>query len=59
MLKGMNMSATFDNFIKWWNQPFKEEMSVTNWFLFAGLILVIIWLWTRILREAGHIVGGE
>lgn len=51
------MNTVFQNFQNWWNAPFKNEMSVTNWFLFTGIILVIIWLWTRILKEAGHIIG--
>lgn len=46
------------SFKDWWTQPFKTDGSVTSWFLFTGLILVIIFLWTRILREAGHIIGG-
>ncbi len=51
------MKTVFQNFLDWYNQPFKQEMSVTNWFLFVGIVLVIIWLWSRILKEAGHVVG--
>lgn len=46
-----------DGFKDWWKQPFKNDGTVTQWFLFTGLILVIIFLWTRILREAGHVIG--
>lgn len=44
-------------FSAWWQQPFNAEGSVKTWFLFTGVILVIIFLWTRILREAGHVIG--
>lgn len=43
-------------FSTWWKQPFQSDGSVTHWFLFTGLILVIIFLWTRILNEAGHVI---
>lgn len=39
-----------------WKQPFKSDGSATNWFLFTGLILVIIFLWSRILKTAGHVI---
>lgn len=45
------------NFKSWWTKPFNAEGSVFDWFLFTGVILVIIYLWTRILREAGHVIG--
>jgi hypothetical protein len=40
----------------WWQQPFNASASATQWVLFTGLILVAIFLWTRILREAGHVI---
>ena len=45
-----------ESFIQWWRRPFNSEASATGWFLFTGLVLVIIFLWSRILREAGHII---
>lgn len=36
---------------KWLKQPFKEEGSVIDWFLFLGLVFVIIILWQRILMR--------
>lgn len=46
----------WQNFIQWWEQPLKANADATTWFLFVGFILVIIFLWTRILHEAGHII---
>lgn len=46
-----------NNFAIWWKQPFNSSGTVSSWFLFTGLILVIIWLWTRILREGGNIIS--
>lgn len=34
---------------EWWAQPFNSSGSVWNWALFIGLILVLIFLWTRII----------
>lgn len=49
----------FDRFIQWWKQPFNTDASASSWILFTGFIIVVIWLWTRVLREAGHYVGAE
>ena len=36
---------------QWAAMPFSSQMSVTGWFLFLGLIIVIAYLWTRVLRH--------
>ena len=46
-----------ERFAEWWKQPFNADTSATGWFLFTGLILITIFLWTRILREAGHVIA--
>jgi len=38
-------------FQEWLKRPYSEEMSVTGWFLFAGLLIVIGWLWSTIVRK--------
>lgn len=53
----MDVNTVASDFIDWWNKPFNSRGSAVDWFLFTGLILVVIWLWSRILREAGHVVG--
>lgn len=35
---------------KWWAQPFQSGMSVSGWFLFLGLLLIIVIAWNLILR---------
>lgn len=47
----------WEAFAAWWKQPFKVDASVTGWFLFTGLFLILIFLWTRILKEAGHVIA--
>jgi hypothetical protein len=47
---------TFANFGEWWKKPFCAECSAFSWFLFVGLIIVVIFLWTRILKEGGHVI---
>lgn len=48
------LNATADGFAntiqKWWARPFNAQGSVTTWFLFLGLIIVIIAAWSQILR---------
>jgi hypothetical protein len=34
---------------EWWAQPFDSNGGVVNWALFIGLILVLIFLWTRVI----------
>jgi hypothetical protein len=40
-----------DKFKKWWSQPFTLDGDVTDWVLFTGFILIIIFMWTRVLRD--------
>lgn len=40
-----------DEVKKWYRQPLRTDGSAMNWFLFVGLILVIIFAWTRILER--------
>jgi hypothetical protein len=48
--KKMNTDCTFCNRVRaWLRQPFKEDGSALDWFLFVGLIGAISWLWSRIL----------
>jgi hypothetical protein len=39
----------WSSFTTWLNEPFDSQMSVWNWALFIGLILVLIALWSRII----------
>lgn len=44
-------------FATWWKQPFNAQASASSWVLFTGFILIVIFLWTRVLREAGHVIA--
>jgi len=48
------MNGTANDFAatiqKWWAQPFNAQGSVLTWFLFLGLIIVIIIAWNTVLR---------
>lgn len=35
--------------------PFKTDMSALNWFLFVGLILVFVFLWSRVIGAAAEL----
>lgn len=34
----------------WLKKPYDDSMTVTGWFLFIGMLAVLTFLWTRILR---------
>jgi len=36
---------------KWMGQPFKENGSALDWFLFMGLIFIAAFFWSRILAR--------
>lgn len=38
------------SFKAWWGQPFDSNGSVVNWALFIGLIIVLMILWSRVIR---------
>lgn len=35
---------------KWFARPYNEDGSVLDWFLFLGLLLLIGWIWSTIIR---------
>lgn len=46
-----NTLDDFDAMVrKWWAQPFNAQGSVLQWFLFLGLLIIIIIAWNTILR---------
>jgi hypothetical protein len=40
-------------FSSWYASPFKSGMNALNWALFVGFIMIVAFLWTRVLN---HIV---
>lgn len=44
------MSDFFSALKTWVAQPFNTQQSVTGWFLFLGLIMIICFAWNQILR---------
>jgi hypothetical protein len=45
------MGGFFNSFTNWASRPFNSEMNVLNWALFVGLILVLVILWSRVLKS--------
>jgi hypothetical protein len=44
-------ASDFANTIeKWWAQPFNAQGSAFQWFLFLGLLIIIVVAWNQILR---------
>lgn len=40
-----------EKFTEWLKRPYSDEMSVVGWFMFFGLVMVITFLWSTILRK--------
>lgn len=49
----MNGNGVISRIGNWAAQPFATDMGLGSWFLFVGLVLIIAYFWTRVLR---HIV---
>jgi hypothetical protein len=41
----------FDYITQFLNQPFRSNGTAGDWFLFVGLLLVILWLWAAVARD--------
>lgn len=50
------MQNIWAGFVKWWQQPLKAQATAPQWFLFTGFILCVLFLWSLILKEAGHVI---
>jgi hypothetical protein len=44
-----NHPGTMPRLMAWAQHPFSSDMSAIDWALFMGLILVAVFLWTRVL----------
>ena len=41
----------------WLSQPFSPDMSAGRWFLFLGLLAILLWGWRVIFRELADVEG--
>jgi len=48
-----NSTGVYSSLAGWAKQPFSSKMDLVHWTLFTGLILILIWFWSRVLK---HIV---
>lgn len=46
-----------EKFTKWWNAPYNDKMTVPQWFAFVGFMIIVSWLWTRVLKSIAENVG--
>lgn len=46
----------WDKFKAWGQRPFSVDMTATEWFLFIGLLIVIIGLWNIVLYRITDLV---
>jgi uncharacterized protein involved in cysteine biosynthesis len=37
-------------FADWLKKPYSEDMSVKGWFAFLGLLIILSYLWSRVLK---------
>lgn len=45
------LAGIWDDLKQSWKQPFRADMSAADWFLFLGLIIVILVAWRIILNH--------
>jgi hypothetical protein len=43
----------FQKVVDWANDPFDPDMNAAGWFLIIGLVLVSLFVWSRIVRLIG------
>jgi hypothetical protein len=43
------MNEFADDFKEWASKPFSEDMPISHWFLFIGLLIVIALFWNLLL----------
>jgi hypothetical protein len=51
------MASFWDDFQQWYSQPFSADMPAKDWFLFIGLLMVIVILWSLVLKHLGDLVN--
>ena len=47
----------WENFKSWYARPYNEGMTATDWFFFAGLMIVIMILWRLILSHISEAIS--
>lgn len=45
------MENFWTEFVDWTKQPYGPNMTVFDWFLFIGLVIVIFWAWGMLIRK--------
>jgi hypothetical protein len=45
----------FTSIKSWVAQPFKEQQDLVQWALFTGLIVILVFGWTRVLKHVTEI----
>lgn len=46
----MEKQPLAQRFGEWLKKPYSDDMSVSGWFAFLGLLILLSFLWTRVLR---------
>lgn len=46
----MTEGSILDRVVAWCKMPYDNKMSISGWFLFIGMLTVLTFLWSRILR---------
>jgi hypothetical protein len=55
-MDGVAQGGFWDTFRRWLKHPFSIDMTAGEWFLFVGLLLVILVLWNIILYRITELV---
>ncbi len=52
------MSGWWDEFRSYMAKPFSADMPASHWFLFLGMLIIIIMLWGMILNHLVNALKG-
>lgn len=52
------LNAWYGEYKDWAKQPFSADMPVSHWFLFIGLLLIIVIFWNIALRHLVEALKG-
>ena len=51
----MENKSFSQRFGEWIKHPYSDNMSVGGWFAFLGLLIVLSFLWSRVLRMVASV----
>lgn len=45
------IATYFEEFREWTKKPYSDDLTMTGWILFLGLVTVVTFLWASVIRQ--------